>query len=294
VDNSQVIPYVIKRVEQASQAAAGIVTTWMPTAMGLPPGTSPATLLELMGIQPGAAEMQAGAVAKAREVAKDVLGNMLLFKIADVRVAQPGIYPILKPREIKQWLKHDGVVEGPDAQARFDEFLTQARLPWVRTDMAFIPCPPFTVVGFNTTTDVFLTPATGHTVIAQNTVAPSPGANQSAERYSRNANDIKAALVKKKDTLAGDSNLINEQTIQVERGMGGNQTVITIQSPPGVSFASNEKAIKAWIVNMFNASGGSKLGDGDVNVDKSQDERTVKITIDRDIATLANQAEKVQ
>jgi len=293
VDNSQVIPYVIKQVEQASEAAAGIVTTWMPAAMGLPPGTSPATLLELMGIQPGVARMQAGAVDEAAGVAEKVLGNMLLFKIAEVRVAQPGIYPVLKPREIKQWLKYDGVIEGPDAQARFEEFLTQARLPWVRADMAFVPCPPFTVVGFNTTTDVFLTPATGHTVIAQS-AAPSPGGDPSLARYEEAGKEIKTALVNKKADLKDDSNLVNAQAIEVKRDTAGNQTVITIEGPPGASFASNEKTIQAWIINMFNASGGSKLQDTDVDVKKLQGGKTVKITINRDIANLAEQAKKVQ
>ena len=291
VDNSQVIPYVIKQVEQASEAAAGIVTTWMPVAMGLPPGTSPATLLELMGIQPGAAMMQAGAVDEAAGVAEKVLGDVLLFKIAEVRVAQPGIYPVLKPREIKQWLKYDGLIGGPDAQARFEEFLTQARLPWVREDMAFVPCPPFTVVGFNTTTDVFLTPATGRTVIAQS-AASSPARDQSLQQYE---DTIRAAMVKKKTALNHDSNLIGEQSIEVKPDdVTRSQTVITITAPRTVSFASDEKAIREWIINLFDTSGYPKLQDADIKIDKSQDGKTVEITINRNIIDLARQAKDVQ
>jgi hypothetical protein len=289
LDNSQVIPYVIKQVEQASQAAAGIATTWMPMAMGLPPGTSPATLLELMGVRPGAAKMEAGAVGEATGIAEQMLGNVLLFKIAEVRVAQPGIYPVLKPREIKQWLKYEGAIEGPDAQARFEEFLTQAKVPWVRADMAFVPCPPFTVVGFNTTTDVFLTPATGRTVIAQS-LPPSPGGGQSEEA----GREIAAALVRKRADLKRDTGLVDEQNIEAKPSPAGNQTVITIKSPPTVLFASDVKEIQQWIINMFNAAGDSKLSEADVKVDKSPDARTVTITIGRDIGTLANQAKKVQ
>lgn len=40
-DNSQLIPDVIRQVESASDAAARITTTWLPTAVaGLPPGTT--------------------------------------------------------------------------------------------------------------------------------------------------------------------------------------------------------------------------------------------------------------
>lgn len=295
VDNSQVIPYVIKQVEQASQVAAGIATTWIPMAMDLPPGTAPATLLELMGIQPGVARPQAGAVEEATKLAEKVLGDMLLFKIAEVRVAQPGIYPILKPREIKQWLRYDGVIEGPDAQARFEEFLMQARLPWVRADMAFVPCPPFTVVGFNTTTDVFLAPAMGRILIDQGDPSPADGGRTIGEAaWTKDADVIKAALVKKRADLKDDSSLIDPQWIRVTTGVAGNQTVITMEAPPTGSFTSDIEVIQQWIISVFNTFGSVEIKNDQVSVDKSKNGRTVEITISQNIADLARHVKEVQ
>jgi hypothetical protein len=97
--------------------------------------------------------------ASLGENAADVLGKTLLFKVVEVSMAQPGLYPILKPREMQHWLGRDVLVSGADPQETFELALQQANLPWIRPDMAFIPCPPFTVVGFNVTADVFLLPA---------------------------------------------------------------------------------------------------------------------------------------
>lgn len=163
LDNSQVIPYVIEQVEKASEAAAGITTTWLPVAAGLPPSMSPPTLSD---VEPQARAMGADDDL-ATKVVENVLGEVLLFKIAEVRIAQPGVYPILKPREIKQWREYGAVVAGSDPQASFELFLVQAGLPWIRPDMAFIPCPPFTVIGFNATTDVYLAPATDRAVMTE-------------------------------------------------------------------------------------------------------------------------------
>ncbi|MEM7228853.1 MAG: hypothetical protein AAF432_08565 [Planctomycetota bacterium] len=182
IDNSNLIPYVIRQVERASEAAAGIATTWMPLAMGLPPGTSPARLADL-------ATSQIGEQSDDRQTAKDLLGEVLLFKIAEVRIAQPGVYPILKPREMRDWFGDASSVltSGADPEETFELFLEQANTPWVRTDMAFVPCPPFTVVGFNVTTDAFILPATER-LDAATTAQANDGRIQFNQNGTNNSN----------------------------------------------------------------------------------------------------------
>jgi hypothetical protein len=168
VDNSQLIPYVIRQFQSASDTAAKIATTWLPTAaFGLPPNTSLADMMKF--VSKGAGGLQSGTTGDTNAPtinARDFLGKALLFKIAEVRVGQPGLYPILKPREIRQWFKPTGVIGGGDPELNFETFIQQANVPWIRPDMAFIPCPPFTVVGFNSTIDVFMMPATERVGIA--------------------------------------------------------------------------------------------------------------------------------
>src|SRR5690606_7020169 len=142
IDNSNLIPYVLRQVERASDVAAGIAATWVPAGAGT-----------VAAAARRAAQLQAGE-------AEDVLGQVYVFKIAEVKTAQPGLYPILKPREVRDWLRRAGVVSGDDPQATFEEFLRQNQTPWIRPDMAFVPCPPFTMIAFNVTTDAFLMPAT--------------------------------------------------------------------------------------------------------------------------------------
>lgn len=150
VDNSNLIPYVIEQVETTSNAAAGIVRTWAPMAAGLPPGTSVEALVE-------AVEAQRGRPGAATS---EFLADVLIFKIAEIKIAQPGLYPILKPREITHWLKPTGIISAGSSEKTLELALRNAQLPWIRPDMAFIPCPPFTMIGFNVTTDVFIAPAT--------------------------------------------------------------------------------------------------------------------------------------
>ena len=144
---------MINQVEKASDAAANIATTWAPIAAGVPPGTIP-KLKDLKSIT----GLHAGEVPT--EGAKVALANAILFKVVEVKVAQPGLYPILKPREIEKWLKIQTAVPGTDPDKTFETFLQNAKLPWIRPDMAFIPAPPFTMIGFNITTDIYLLPAT--------------------------------------------------------------------------------------------------------------------------------------
>ena len=190
VDNSNLIPYVIDQFERASEAAAGIFTTWAPVAAGLPPGTSPAKLLN----------MQSKSAGEVEAAVRDFLGDVLIFKIAEVKVAQPGLYPILKPREISQWLKYAGVVSASDPDATFELFLKNAKTPWIRPDMAFIPCPPFTMIGFNVTSDIFISPATER--VSQ--VAASgegSGGNKTAPSSEGDALKIKEKLASSKEKL---------------------------------------------------------------------------------------------
>jgi hypothetical protein len=227
----------------------------------------------------------------ATRVAENVLGQVLLFKIAEVRVAQPGVYPILKPREIKQWLRYDGMVMGEDAQASFEEFLVQARLPWIRPDMAFIPCPPFTVVGFNATTDVFLAPATERAIMTV----------ESAERaevtdLGKDKADITEAMTRRQSDFPNDPNLVNNQAIKVDRNPSGNRTVITIAAPPtpGLTFSGSEDAIKRWVIDVFSPSGTQKLQETDIAISKSADMRILIVTVDVNITDLAERARKVK
>ena len=166
VDNSNLIPYVIRQVESASEAAAGIFTTWAPLAMGVPPGTVPTPSDVASGLRLESGEEITGEQIEA------LLGGVILFKVAEVKIAQPGIYPILKPREIQHWLGQGTIMIGRDPQETLELSLQTANLPWVRPDMAFIPVPPFTMVGFNVTTDIFIAPATQRMAV-QSSAAPA-------------------------------------------------------------------------------------------------------------------------
>ncbi|MCG8688912.1 MAG: hypothetical protein MI892_28845 [Desulfobacterales bacterium] len=297
VDNSQLIPYVVEQVENVSQAASGIVTEWLPMSMGLPPGTSPETLLQLAGVdaQKAVNQMQAGGVtnkAAAKVIAKDILGEILLFKIAEVRIAQPGIYPILKPREIRQWLKYNMVVRGEDFQESFRLFLEQSKVPWIRPDMAFIPCPPFTMVGFNATTDVYLAAATERAV--------DSGQKASGDIGGVNLTDskelIREVLVAKKDELGNDKELVTNDKIVIEKTSSSQGTVITVTAPPNPAkkFTTSEADLKNWVVKIFKPQN-TVLDETKVTVKLSSDKKKLTITFkDIDIAELGERAKKVK
>lgn len=153
VDNSNLVPYVIRQVEKASDAAAKVASTWWPVITGVG-----APAVALTSKLTNGAEQQAGEVEALD--GNTFLGELLIFKVAEVRVAQPGLYPILKPREIRQWLKTDVRIAADDQDEAFNILLLNSVTPWVRPDVAFIPSPPFAVVGFNATTEVFIAPAT--------------------------------------------------------------------------------------------------------------------------------------
>ncbi|MCF7973157.1 MAG: hypothetical protein K9N55_05050, partial [Phycisphaerae bacterium] len=175
VENSNLIPYIIRQVENASETAAGIFTTWAPLAMGVPPGTVPTPEDIASGLR-----LQSGTEGITGEQVEALLGGVILFKVAEVKIAQPGIYPILKPREIQHWLGHGVIAIGQDPQETFELAIQEAKLPWIRPDMAFIPVPPFTMVGFNVTTDIFMAPATQRMGIEHSTAT---GQNREGQPY---------------------------------------------------------------------------------------------------------------
>jgi len=169
-DNSNLIPYVLDMVEKASGTAtrgAANVAKMMATG-GIP----------VPGLGDLASQAQSGAPITGDEAEKS-LGAALIFRLTEIRTGQPGIYPIIKPREmvywLKQWSPDRGVAseasDSPDMDRNFARMLSDRDLAFIRPEVAYVPCPPFTVVGFNATSEVFLLPLTG------TMPAESPGTN---------------------------------------------------------------------------------------------------------------------
>ena len=249
VDNSNLIPYVIRQVEQASEAAAGIATTWLPVTMGLPPGTSPAKLVEMAGA--GGGLEASGEVDLGEFDAEKILGNVLVFKIAEIRIAQPGVYPILKPREIRQVFRSSMLVSGRDPQETFELYLQQNNTPWIRPDMAFIPCPPFTVVGFNTTTDILMSHASKPIQLTNTTQSPPPNTTAITAAKQKIEQVLKAAPL----INAGGVNLADKAAFDMAKltfGIDGSGMRFTIPPVTGQTYANsggtltNEAEIEAW------------------------------------------------
>jgi hypothetical protein len=206
VDNSNLVPYVIRQVEKASDAAAKVASTWWPVITGVG-----APAVALTSKLTSGAEQQAGEVEALD--AKTFLGELLIFKVAEVRVAQPGLYPILKPREIRQWLKTDVRISADDQDEAFNILLLNSLTPWVRPDVAFIPSPPFTVVGFNATTEVFIASATSRISM------PPVSQKQKDDKTEGLRTKIKEYLVK--NVSAAEANAIKTLTatnIKVDKG----------------------------------------------------------------------------
>jgi hypothetical protein len=253
VDNSNLIPYVVDQLTKTSDAAAGIFTTWLPVASGLPPGAKPPSLPQLQSSKAGEPDQQA---------AKNFLGDILIFKLAEVKIAQPGLYPILKPREIRQWLKFSGVVSGSDPEASFDAFLRQSQVPWIRPDMAFIPCPPFTMIGFNTTTDVFLAPATDRIEEIASLEPPpksdgkQPGANKLNDESTKKIEDA----LKKKDVAKeklGDALALQLElsSLTVAKDALGKSVVVSVPLKGAFDLTNDVKnKIASWIADVTPAA----------------------------------------
>lgn len=157
VDNSNLVPYVIRQVEHASDAAAKIASTWWPVITGV--GAPAVALTSKLAKMGEGAQLQAGETGDSIDP-KSFLGELIVFKVAEIRVAQPGLYPILKPREMRGLVNSQSRIAGKDQDEVLDLVIQNSLTPWIRPDVAFIPSPPFTVVGFNTTTEVFIAAAT--------------------------------------------------------------------------------------------------------------------------------------
>jgi len=152
IDRSNLVPYVINQVENASKAALNIATTWGLTSVGVPVGALP--LPTNVG-----AKQEALATGDDQARALDILGQTVLLKVVEIRVAQPGIYPILKPREIIDWFGVEGqrvIISAVSPDAALAELLRQKGLSWIRPDLALIPAPPFTMMGFNVVNDAYI------------------------------------------------------------------------------------------------------------------------------------------
>lgn len=250
-DNSNLIPYVIKQVERASEAAAGIAATWFPASAPAKIG-----LDQVKKIAKDRQGFQSGSPLESTDVQK-VLGNVILFKIAEVKFAQPGLYPILKPREIRQWLKSDAVIPlNVDADAKLEQFIASSKTPWIRPDMAFVPCPPFTVVGFNVTTDVFLLPATERVAPEAQSAAPddaTAGPNPAATKA--HLGTIRSKLVGAFSSFP-QKDQTSAQLIEPDSGPDPALTRITIGPQPGKSFVTDDSAkaaVKEWIQATLHA-----------------------------------------
>lgn len=184
VDNSNLIPYVIDQFGKASDAAANVAKTWGLKSVGAltddPVDMSAGDDDPEGGGESTAAETQAGTLENqgsgtANDPIRNLLGQMVLMKVVQVKVAQPGLYPLLKPREILDWYRltynrgricdacslpqgQCGCVVNPEFQ--FEQFLRSRKLHWIRPDQVFVPAPPFTMVGFNVVTDAYIGPIT--------------------------------------------------------------------------------------------------------------------------------------
>jgi hypothetical protein len=256
VDNSNLIPYVIRQVEAASEAAAKIATTWLPATMGLPPGTSLANLSSLLSPDQARQESDEG----VRTLADRLLSEILVFKIAEVRWAQPGLYPILKPREIQQWFKSPGAVSGTDPEDTFDLFLEHAQVPWVRQDMVLIPAPPFTMIGFNTTTDVFLAPATERIPIhagggaGGGDVTNAAPATAEAQEKIRQALEAHREVLKTEGAEAGFGEKLNLSRASVATADFGRATALTATTALNTPLTEDEQdpeIFQGWIAAAF-------------------------------------------
>ena len=248
VDNSNLIPYVIEQVEKASGAAAGIAATWASKAAT--GGIAPTDLGALRGS--GLANQQSGEIDTAG--VEKLLGDVLLFKVAEVKFAQPGLYPILKPREIAHWLGLQVVAQAGDPEATFELALKTRGLPWIRPDMAFIPCPPFTMVGFNVTTDIFFAPASRPWSLDA-TAKDRTGAIVSPEDTA-SLQEAKAAVLKalRDQRNDGPDEVIKglpENAFTVAVAGSGQATQIAITAPQATFVAGSEQAYLTWVRNAL-------------------------------------------
>ena len=199
IDRSNLIPYVINQVENASKAALNVARDWGLMSAGIPVGALPFPSV--------GAKQEALGTGEDTTRALDILGQTVLLKVVEIRVAQPGIYPILKPREIIDWFGVAGqgvIISAATPDAALAELLKQKRLSWIRPDLAFIPAPPFTMVGFNIVNDAYIGAVTKDQLgLGLYTVEPRRSGDGPAPDAKKLAaeEDIRRALDAKKAAL---------------------------------------------------------------------------------------------
>jgi len=115
-------------------------------------------------------------------------------------------------RQLQSALDPSGWSPGSDPDSGFETFLRRADLPWIRPDVAFIPCPPVTMIGFNATTDLFAGPIT---LPSEGAEPGTKGPNGEPDRTATDAADIKQKLNDWAKKTLGDA---GEWTYQVGQG----------------------------------------------------------------------------
>jgi hypothetical protein len=253
IDRSNLIPYVINQVENASKAALNVARDWGLMSAGIPVGALP---LPSIGVK-----QEALGAGEDTTRALDMLGQTVLLKVVEIRVAQPGIYPILKPREILDWFGVAGqrvIISAATPDAALAELLNQKGLSWIRPDLAFIPAPPFTMVGFNIVNDAYIGTVTKdqmglglHTVeqrtIGGGTITPGP------QPVAKDA--IEKALAAKKTALGTTAGKVGGITVASKV----NNTEVTVTAANASSLGQlvqelNDKLAQEWAKATFELS----------------------------------------
>jgi hypothetical protein len=242
VDRSNLIPAIIDQVQNASKAALNVAAQWGLKSVGVPVGA-----LSVLS--------QQSAVAGTRDeaAALDLLGNVVLLKLVEVRVAQPGLYPILKPREIRDWLGQPLIVNAASPDAAFSELLKQRGLAWVRPDQAFIPAPPFTMIGFNVVNDAYIGAVTKDNLGLGTYTTEAPAKTPSAQGRSQKSEDeIKKKLKATATAVPGIATKLKLDDIAVESSPAGNQTIVRIDASADLTGAELQaSSYQQWITETF-------------------------------------------
>jgi hypothetical protein len=258
VDRSNLVPYVIDQVESAADAALDIAKKVAQVSTGLPVGEFP--LVSDIGSQ------QSGATGVTEQAAFDLLGNLVLLKVVEIRIAQPGLYPILKPREIVDWfgmnVGQPVVVPGADVKKRFEQFLSPRGLPWIRPDQVFVPAPPLTMIAFNTTTDAYVGAVTKGELGFGAYVMEGAGESGSDGSDAKRREKIIEKLVSAVEYLTGDAAAaaakLNFNAPKVEEDKDPSKTKITLtkkSAAPDLTTSELDDAVRTrWMVGAFGLS----------------------------------------
>jgi hypothetical protein len=282
-DNSNLIPYVIEQVESASAAALNVATQWGLRSVGVP-----ATSVPVAPPATPAGQQQGATPEQEERAALDLLGNLVLLKVVEIRTAQPGLYPILKPREVYDWFggPADRIASGTAGDAGLRSLLAAKGLAWIRPDQVFVPAPPVTMVGFNTTSNVFLAPANKEDLGIAAVRASADrhigggsgpaGVQGETEVPDPLAGAFRGALRSRvPEVVAGKVNVDRALSIQV----AGNRTTFTFRLPQATTqpFTGPELAEDLW-TGWFRSSFELAAGQ-DITVEPSQDRTQVVVWI---------------